>query len=138
VAVAPPRQLPFSLLRYRLYDFDILINLMLVYVTLTAIVALIYNGKYGAARIRAAFGATLRNELDLSELHEHLLAVVHGACFSLFVPTCTIRETAGLLDRTSSCSFPRTLRGGKCYASLTCGNQATTILFSAVRLFAKM
>jgi hypothetical protein len=127
-----------SVLRYRLYDFDILINLMIVYVTLTAIVALIFHGKYGAARTRAAFGATLRNELDLSELHEYLPAVVHGACFSMFVPTRTIRETAGLLDRTSSCSFPRTMKGGKCYASLICGNQATTILFSAVRSFTKM
>ena len=115
MAVAPPRQLPFSLLCYRLYDFGILINLMIVYVTLTAIVALIFNGKYGAARTRAAIGATLRNELDLSELHEYLPAVVHGACFPLFVPTRTIREIAGLLDRTSSCSFPRTMKGGKCY-----------------------
>jgi hypothetical protein len=121
------------MLLYRLYDFDILINLMLVYVTLTAILALIYSGKYDAARTLAAFSATLRDELDLSELHEHLLAVVHSACFSLFAPTYTIRETAGLLDRTSSCFFPRTMRGGKCYASLICGNQATTILFSAVR-----
>jgi hypothetical protein len=32
--------------------------------------------KYDAARTLAAFSATLRDEVDLSELREHLLAVV--------------------------------------------------------------
>ncbi len=35
-----------------------------------------YRRKYDAARTLAAFSATLRNEVDLSELSEHLLAVV--------------------------------------------------------------
>ncbi len=35
-----------------------------------------YRRKYDAARTLAAFSATLRNEVDLSQLHEHLLAVV--------------------------------------------------------------
>jgi hypothetical protein len=35
-----------------------------------------YRRKYDAARTLAAFSATLRNEVDLSQLHDHLLAVV--------------------------------------------------------------
>jgi hypothetical protein len=35
-----------------------------------------YRRKYDAARTLAAFSATLRNEVELSELREHLLAVV--------------------------------------------------------------
>ena len=35
-----------------------------------------YRRKYDAARTLAAFSATLRSEVDLSQLHEHLLAVV--------------------------------------------------------------
>lgn len=123
-----PLAIAFSILRYRLWEIDLLINRTLVYVTLTAILGLIYFGcvvllqrlvngltgqagqspvvivistlaiaalfqplrrriqsiidrrfyrrKYNAARTLAAFSATLRNEVDLSELHEHLVAVV--------------------------------------------------------------
>jgi len=35
-----------------------------------------YRRKYDAARTLAAFSATLRSEVDLHQLHEHLLAVV--------------------------------------------------------------
>ena len=35
-----------------------------------------YRRKYDAAKTIAAFNATLRNEVDLDELREHLLAVV--------------------------------------------------------------
>ncbi len=35
-----------------------------------------YRHKYDAARTLAAFSATLRSEVDLQQLHEHLLAVV--------------------------------------------------------------
>jgi hypothetical protein len=35
-----------------------------------------YRRKYDAARTLAAFSATLRSEVDLQQLHEHLLAVV--------------------------------------------------------------
>jgi hypothetical protein len=124
-----PLTLGIAILRYRLWDIDILINRTLVYGTLTAILALLYFGlvlglqflfdhfiglaaanspfilvtstlaiaaffqplrhriqkiidrrfyrrKYDAARTLAAFGATLRNEVDLSQLSEQLVAVV--------------------------------------------------------------
>ena len=123
-----PLSIGIAVLRYRLYDIDILINRTLVYGTLTASLALVYFGlviglellvrlftgqvsqtpvvivastlaiaalfqplrrriqiiidrrfyrrKYDAARTLAAFSATLRNEVDLHQLCEHLVAVV--------------------------------------------------------------
>ncbi len=121
-----PLSIGFSILRYRLYDIDLLINRTLVYGSLTAILALTYVGliiglqallrgiinanndvaivvstlviaalfqplrhriqaiidrrfyrrKYDAARTLAAFSLTLRNEVDLATLSEHLVAVV--------------------------------------------------------------
>ena len=128
----PPLIISFSvgiaILRYRLYNIDILINRTLVYGVLTALLALIYFGlvfilqslvrafggqisqtplvivgstlviaalfqplrrriqqvidrrfyrrKYDAAKTVEAFSTTLRNELDLDQLHEHLIKVV--------------------------------------------------------------
>ena len=118
--------LGFAILRYRLWDIDILIRRTLVYSALTVILALLYFGlifvlqalfqgifqqnntvaivistlviyvlfqplrhriqaiidrrfyrrKYNAARTLEAFSATLRNEVDLATLSEHLVAVV--------------------------------------------------------------
>jgi hypothetical protein len=124
-----PLTLGFAILRYRLWDIDILINRTLVYGTLTGILALVYVGlviglqslfhvitgqvsqspvaivastlviaalfqplrrriqslidrrfyrrNYDAAKVVAAFSATLRQNVDLNELSEQLRAVVH-------------------------------------------------------------
>jgi len=114
------------MLRYRLWDVDVLINKALVYSLLTGISVALYAGciialealfgelfhqtsevalvistlliyalfqplrkriqqvidrrfyrrKYDAARTLAAFSATLRNEVDLDQLREQLIAVV--------------------------------------------------------------
>jgi hypothetical protein len=121
-----PLSFGFAMLRYRLWDIDIIINRTLVYGTLTATLALLYLGlvvglqallrgiiskdssiaivistlaiaalfqplrrriqrvidrrfyrsKYDAAKTVAAFSATLRQEVDLDQLREHLLNVV--------------------------------------------------------------
>lgn len=123
-----PLAIAFSILRYRLWDIDLLINRTLVYAILTGVLALIYFGcvfllqtllgglmgqarqspviivgstlaiavlfqplrrriqaiidrrfyrrKYDAERTLAAFSTTLRNEMDLGQLHEHIVQVV--------------------------------------------------------------
>ncbi len=121
-----PIAIVISILRYRLWDIDTLINKALVYGLLTALLAaayvgliiglqfllggiikqnndaaivvstlaiaalvqplrrriqniidrLFYRRKYDVARTLAAFSATLRNEVDLSTLSDHLVAVV--------------------------------------------------------------
>ncbi|HJT55641.1 MAG TPA: hypothetical protein VJ761_04030 [Ktedonobacteraceae bacterium] len=126
-----PITVGIAILRYRLYDIDVLINRTLVYGTLTILLALVYVGlviglgslvrlftgqasqfpivivastlaiaalfqplrrriqtiidrrfyrrKYDAAKIIEAFSTTLRNEVDLNQLSEHLVEVVEDA-----------------------------------------------------------
>jgi hypothetical protein len=126
VLIGLPTAIGIAVLRYRLYDIDVLINRTLVYGSLTALLVTAYVGsivvlqatfrsltgqdsqltivastlaiaalfnplrrriqafvdrrfyrrKYDAARILASFGARLRDETDLAELNEELLAVV--------------------------------------------------------------
>lgn len=121
-----PLSLGFAILRYRLWDIDVLVNRALVYGTLTISLGLLYAGfvtgfqfllrpfidqtnggvivvstlaiaalfqplrsriqrvidrrfyrrKYDAARTLAAFSATLRSEVDLEQLSNHLLTAV--------------------------------------------------------------
>ncbi len=121
-----PLSFGFAMLRYRLWDIDVLINRTLVYAALTVILTGVYFGlviglqallrgiisqdnsvaivlstlaiaalfqplrqgiqrvidrrfyrrKYDAAKIVAAFSATLRNEVDLDDLSRQLVAVV--------------------------------------------------------------
>jgi hypothetical protein len=125
-----PVAIGVAILRYRLYEIDVIIRRTLVYGVLTGTLALLYfsavamlqfvsraltdggaqqpqwaivastlaiaalfqplrrrmqrfidhrfyRRKYDAARILAAFGATLRDEVDLDTLSQDLLAVVH-------------------------------------------------------------
>jgi hypothetical protein len=121
-----PLSIAIAILRYRLWDVDVLINKTLVYGLLTGTLVALYAGciiglqallrglfhqtsevaivistlliaalfqplrkriqagvdrrfyrrKYDAAKTLEAFSATLRNELDLNQLREHLVAVV--------------------------------------------------------------
>ena len=121
-----PLSLGFAILRYRLWDIDVLVNRALVYGSLTILLGIIYAGlvigfqslfgefirqtngvvivastlviaalfqplrnriqhvidrrfyrrKYDSVRTLEAFSATLRNEVDLATLSEHLVKVV--------------------------------------------------------------
>jgi len=121
-----PLSIGFAIVRSKLWDIDVVINRVLVYGSLTALLALIYfalifalqtlfqgifhqnnaaaivistlaiaalfqplrhriqriidrrfyRRKYDAAKIVEAFSATLRNEVDLQQVREHLLTVV--------------------------------------------------------------
>ena len=145
--------LGFAILRYRLWDIDVLINRTLVYGTLTILLALIYVGlviglgalvrlftgqlgqtsvvivvstlaiaalfqplrrriqaiidrrfyrrKYNAAKTLEAFSATLRNEVNLDQLREHLLMVVEETMQPTHV-SLWLRPTAPARNRSAS------------------------------------
>ena len=128
VPLAIPLSIGVAMLRYRLWDVDVIINRTLAYASLTAILAAIYVGSvivlqslvtaitgqdepqptvivastlaiaalfqplrrriqdginrrfyrraYDAEKTLAAFGATLRAEVDLAHLQDHLVATV--------------------------------------------------------------
>jgi hypothetical protein len=128
VSLVIPLSIGLAILRYRLWDVDVLINKALVYSLLTGTLAAVYAGliigleslvgrftaqtaqplvivistltiaalfqplrhriqrvidrrfyrkKYDAAKTLAAFSATLRNEVDLAQLSDQLIAVVN-------------------------------------------------------------
>jgi hypothetical protein len=128
VLLLGPVSIYIAIMRYQLYDIDVIINRSLVYGSLTVLLAMIYFGlviglgslvrlftgqvsqspivivastlaifalfqplrhriqavidrrfyrtKYDAAKIIANFSSTLREEVDLNTLSEHLVAVV--------------------------------------------------------------
>ncbi len=145
------------ILRYRLWDIDVIINRTLVYGSLTVLLVTLYVGlilalqalvhaltgsfsqqpliivastlviaalfrplhwriqakidrrfyrrKYNAAKFAAAFSATLRNEVDLDQLREQLLAVVQETMqpshVSLWIRKPKRAETPSLQTNTS-------------------------------------
>jgi hypothetical protein len=148
-----PIAIGVAMLRYHLYDIDLIIRRTLIYGALTASLAAVYLGgvvllqqlfralagqssdlaivgstlsiaalfqplrhrihrtidrrfyrrKYDAARVLAGFGATMRDEVDLSQLADHLVAVVEQtmqpAHVSLWLnPVTTARSFAASRD----------------------------------------
>jgi hypothetical protein len=78
-----------AILRYRLYDIDLLINRTLVYASLTAMLALVYVG--GVAGLQAAFRTISGQESTLAIVASTL------AIAALFVPLR--RRVQGFVDR---------------------------------------
>ena len=139
-----PLSISIAILRYRLWDIDIIINRTLVYGSLTSILLLVYFGlvitlqflvsmetgqiahspliivgstlaiaalfqplrnqiqaiidrrfyrrKYDAARTLESFNKTLREEMDIEELRDRLVAVVQETMQPAFV-TLWLRQT---------------------------------------------
>lgn len=72
-----------------------------------------YRGKYDTALTLAAFSATLRNEVDFSELSEHLVAVVQETMqptqVSLWSRQPTSRATPSLQTSNAPTEVARVL-----------------------------
>ena len=150
-----PISIGIAMLRYRLWDIDILINRTLVYGTLTTMLALIYFGlifaiqflvrgiinqnndvaivvstlaiyilfqplrhriqaiidhrfyrhKYDATKIIETFSATLRNEVDLSQLSEHLIGVVKETMQPTYV-SLWLRKPGKVEDQSMQAGNP--------------------------------
>jgi len=147
-----------AIMRYRLWDIDILINRTLVYGSLTFTLAACYAGlivgleslavvltgkasqqpvvlvistliiaalfqplrkhlqklidrrfyrrKYDVGKTLAAFNATLRHEVDLNELREHLLAVVQETMQPTHVSLWLRPSASSTRHKTASASDP--------------------------------
>ncbi len=156
--LAIPFTLGLAVLRYRLWDIDVIINRTLVYATLTATLGLVYVGltlglqmllrglimqsntillvvstlvivalfqplrrrlqaiidrrfyrrKYDAAKTLEAFSATLRHEVDLTQLCEHLITVVQDTVQPEHV-SLWLREPDRKLPRPDDRMPPRQL-----------------------------
>jgi hypothetical protein len=150
-----PVTIGIAMLRYRLWDIDVLISRTLVYGLLTAVLALIYFGlvfalqfivgiflshpnaivivvstlttaalfqplrssfqtiidrrfyrqKYDATKMLEAFSATLRHEVDLSQLSEQLVAVVRETMQPTYV-SLWLRPTAPDTEQQTVWSSP--------------------------------
>jgi hypothetical protein len=69
-----PIAVGFAVLKYRLYNIDVIINRTLVYGSLTATLVALYF--VGIGKTLEAFSAQLRDETDLNALSDDLVGVV--------------------------------------------------------------
>jgi hypothetical protein len=82
-----PVAVGIALLKYGLYDIEVLINRTLVYGVLTAILAAVYfGGIVVLQRLFVALTATLRNETDLDALRDDLVGVVRETMQPAHIP----------------------------------------------------
>ena len=75
-----PVAVSVAVLRYRLYDIDVIINHTLVYGSLTALLALVYFG--GVAMTQTVFGALTTGREDLPQLAIVVSTLVIAALFN--------------------------------------------------------
>jgi hypothetical protein len=90
-----PVAVGFAVLKYRLYDIDLLVNRTLVYGSLTASLALVYFG--GVATTQAIFRA-LTGQAEQSQLAIVVSTLIIAALFN---------PLGGRIQRFIDCSFYR-------------------------------